>query len=439
MHPFSGSRPLRIVQIGTVEVGGGAAKVARKLHERFLERGHDSLLVVGQKSSDDPRVIAIDNSGARRGVGGLLAGRLELFGLQDVYYPGSRRISELLGGSWDVTHVHNLHGGYFELSALGDLSRRAPLILTMHDMWLLTGHCAYSCGCERWRTGCGSCPDLTLYPAVRRDATRANLRRKRRHVGELDVVVTSPSRWALDLARDSYLGAKPTRLVPNPVDTRVFTPGDQRAARASLGLPQERPIVLLPARLAFQNEYKAAWMLEAAVDGLRDLGVLAVAYGQKDEEAHDGLRILAESFDESRIAQAFRAADVVVYPSRAETSPLAILEAFASARPVVATRVGGVPELVEEGRNGLLLEPGDAEAFAVAVRRLLNDPALARAMGRAGLVDVRERHDLDRVADAWLAWYEELGAAFRARADRTPRATSGTGAAGARSRQTETG
>lgn len=431
-------RPLRIVQIGTVDVGGGASKVAGKLHEKFLQRGHDSLLVVGEKSGDDPRVLAIDNSRARNGLRGRAAGRLESFGLQDIYYPGSQRISELVGGSWDVTHVHNLHGGYFDLSALKDLSRRAPLILTMHDMWLLTGHCAYSCGCERWRNGCGSCPDLTLYPAVWRDATRPNHRRKQRHVGELDVVITSPAQWALDLARASYLGSKPARYMPNPVDTRVFTPGDRRAARASLGLPHDRPIILLPARLAFQNEYKAAWVLEAAVDLLQDLGVLGVAFGPEGDEARPGLRILAESFDESRIAEAHRAADVVVYPSRAETSPLAILEAFASERPVVATRVGGVPELVEDGHTGLLVEPGDAQAFAAAVRRVLNAPALAHRMGAAGLARVRERHDLDLVADAWIAWYEELAAAFGKRAQRDRRSTSGTTTAAARSPRTRT-
>ena len=71
------------------------------------------------------------------------------------------------------------------------------------------------------------------------------------------------------------------RHIPNPVDTRFFRPGERSDARKALGLPQDRPIVLLPARLAFDNEYKAAWMLEEAVKALRDRNVLGVAFGAK--------------------------------------------------------------------------------------------------------------------------------------------------------------
>jgi glycosyltransferase involved in cell wall biosynthesis len=406
--------PLRIVQVSTFDVAGGAAKVAWKLHEKFRQRGHESVLVVGWKQSLDPDVLAIDNSSAGRGFRGRALRLLESHGgLQYLEQPGSHRVPELVGGDWDVTHVHNLHGGYFDLAALRDLSRRAPLVLTMHDMWLVTGHCGYSCECERWRIGCGSCPDLTLYPAIPRDATKPNLWRKRRLLQDVELAVTSPARWALDLAQASYLRSKPTRHIPNPVDLRFFKPGDKSAARDELGLPQDRPIVLLPARLAFDNEYKAAWMLEEAVDALRDQRVLAIAFGAKHEDRRDGLRILEERFDEAWIAEAYRAADVVVYPSRAETSPLAIIEALATARPVVATRVGGVPELVEDGRNGLLVDRGDAAGFARAIRRVLDAPQLAQELGANGLADARERHDLELVVDEWLAYYEELASGFR--------------------------
>jgi glycosyltransferase involved in cell wall biosynthesis len=421
--------PLRIVHINTVDVAGGAAKIARKLHEKFRERGHESLLVVGSKQSSDPHVVTIDNSRAGRGFRGRGLRLLESRGgLQYLDHPGSHHIPELIGGDWDVTHVHNAHGGFFDLAALAELSRRAPLVLTMHDMWLVTGHCGFSCGCERWRIGCGSCPDLTLYPAIPRDATSVNLRRKGRLLDDVELTVNSAAHWALDLARASYLGSKPTKHIPNPVDMRFFSPGDKSATRAALGLPQDRPIVLLPARLAFDNEYKAAWMLEAAVDALRDLRVLGVAFGANDEERGDGLRILKESHDEAWIAEAYRAADVVVYPSRAETSPLAIIEAFATARPVVATRVGGVAELVDDGRNGFVVEPGDAAGFARAVRSILEAPELARTFAAEGLADARARHDLELVADAWLAFYEELAEQFR-----RDRATSGRGREPARS------
>ncbi len=69
-----------------------------------------------------------------------------------------------------IVQCHNLHGGYFDLRALQWLSARVPTLLTLHDMWTLTGHCAHALGCDRWRTGCGRCPDLKLDPAIRADA-----------------------------------------------------------------------------------------------------------------------------------------------------------------------------------------------------------------------------------------------------------------------------
>jgi glycosyltransferase involved in cell wall biosynthesis len=402
-------RPLRIVQISTSDLAGGAEKTAWKLHRRFRDKGHASVLVVGRKISNDPNVIEIDNSARGHGLRGRIKGRLEWrLGLQYLDYPGSHQIPELVGAPWDVTHAHNLHGGYFDLAALPRLSRYAPAILTLHDMWLLTGHCAHSFSCERWRQGCGSCPDLTIYPAVPRDSTRANFRRRSRLLGDADLAIASPARWLLELVADSDLHVKPRRLIPNPVDTHVFTPGEKGEARASLDLPADRPIILLPARHAFTSSFKDASMFEAALRALADLRPLGVTFGDIDGPATEEVRMVPPSFDETLLARYYRAADVVVVPSRAETLPLTILEAFATARPVVATRVGGIPELVTERRNGLLVDVGDVQGFAAALRLVLESPELAAILGAAGLDDARSGHDLDHVADLWLEWYLEL-------------------------------
>jgi glycosyltransferase involved in cell wall biosynthesis len=265
---------------------------------------------------------------------------------------------------------------------------------------------------------------LSIYPAIPRDSTKANIRRKRRLLASLDLAIASPAQWLLDLARESYLGTNPSRLIPNPVDTRIFAPGDTRSARAALDLPQDRPIALFPANLGLGNPFKGGWMVERAIGMLRDLNVLGVSFGRAPDQTCQNMLVLAETIDEARVAEAYRAADVVVYPSRADTSPLAILEAFATAKPVVATRVGGIPELVVDGRTGLLVEYGDVPALTGAVRRLLEAPELARALGAAGLAETKRQYDLDVVVDAWLAWYYELSDTRR----RVPTApTSGRG------------
>ncbi len=144
-------------------------------------------------------------------------------------YPGSTRLLDMPPTPPDLVHGHNLHGGYFDLRTLATLSRKVPVALTLHDEWLLTGHCAYTLGCDRWRTGCGSCPDLTIYPAIRRDATAANWAAKRRIYADSRLAISAPSRWLLDRASASSLaeGATSMRVIPNGVDTSRFKPGDR--------------------------------------------------------------------------------------------------------------------------------------------------------------------------------------------------------------------
>ena len=103
-----------------------------------------------------------------------------------------------------------------------------------------------------------------------------------------------------------------------------------------------------------------------------------------------------------------KALDVFVLPSISEGLPNVVLEAMAAGRPVVASNVGGVPEVVESGSNGLLFEPGDPEAMASSVLRLLDDPALAQQMGRVGETLARERFDIGVVVGRLEETFEEL-------------------------------
>ena len=101
--------------------------------------------------------------------------------------------------------------------------------------------------------------------------------------------------------------------------------------------------------------------------------------------------------------------DVLVLPSYAhEGIPQIILQAQAMARPIVATRIGGIPEVVEDGKTGLLVERKDAQALADAIGRLLDDPAFARSLGQRGRQQIEAKYSLDAMGERLLALYEKL-------------------------------
>jgi glycosyltransferase involved in cell wall biosynthesis len=107
------------------------------------------------------------------------------------------------------------------------------------------------------------------------------------------------------------------------------------------------------------------------------------------------------------VSHFYRQAAVVVNPSLSESFGRSLIEAMAYAVPVVATRVGGMPEIIEHGREGLLVAPEDAAGLADAIIRVLSSPVAATEMGRAGRVTVEEHYTWDRIAARATAVYTE--------------------------------
>lgn len=440
-------RPLSVLQVNTVDVFGGAARVAGDLHRAYLGRGIDSWMAVGTKQGNDPRVVEIPNQSTRsswtRSLNALgsrpgaddsprglswLASRAALIaadpartwrisrGLEDFSYPGTARLLDLTPSPPHVLHLHNLHGFYFDIRMLPQLTRRAPAILTMHDAWALTGHCAHPFECDHWTRGCGSCPDFDLYVPIRTDGSAINCRTKRDALARSTIALATPSRWLMDLVERSGLAQKSlgARVIPNGVDTRVFRPGDRAAARDALGLPSDRPIALIAAQSLRRNPFKDFATLSAALPLIAErvgAPMTLVAIGHEEEPMSPGTAGVIEVpfvADPSRMALYYQAADVYLHVSRAENLPLAIMEAMACGAPVVASHVGGVPEIVVDGDTGLLVKPGDSGALASMAASLLGDEARRRAFSEAGVRRVRECFTLKAQADAYLEWYEEI-------------------------------
>jgi glycosyltransferase involved in cell wall biosynthesis len=112
--------------------------------------------------------------------------------------------------------------------------------------------------------------------------------------------------------------------------------------------------------------------------------------------------------DRAGTIELLKRAEVLVVPSRAEPFGIVVLEGMVTGKPVVASAVGGIPEMVEDGRNGLLVPPDDPAALAQAIHRVLTDSALATALGEAGQATVRGRFTRDRMGAEYASLFAEL-------------------------------
>jgi glycosyltransferase involved in cell wall biosynthesis len=235
--------------------------------------------------------------------------------------------------------------------------------------------------------------------------------------------LVKPSIIAISQAvADQFAGScAAVTVIHNGVPLARFTPGPaSEALRAELGLPPRTPVVVTVGRLTPWKGHRTLLAAFAALHAHEPAAVLIVAGSAAFwEPAYaDDLRRYAQELgvgesvrwlgDRSDVPDLLRLADVFCLPSVNEPFGRAIVEAMATAKPVVACRSGGVPEVVADGQTGLLV-PDDAPAeLAAALGDLLRDPQRAQAMGEAGSRRARELFDAERVALEVQGLYDRL-------------------------------
>ncbi|GBC63750.1 glycosyl transferase [Desulfonema ishimotonii] len=437
---------MNILQVNVTDITGGAARIAWYLFQKCGQRGHGSYFAVGRKTGNDSNTFEIPNYACRNLWAGTwsrlekkftkhnirylrgLARRLAIMGerrrwadrqkgIEDFNYPGTHHLLGLLHQHVDILHAHVLHSDYFNLKLLPEFTRRVPTVITLHDEWMMTGHCACTIGCERWKVGCGQCPDLTTYPPVKRDATAYNWFRKRKIYAKSRFYIATPSNWLMKKTKCSILNNAviDSRVIPNGVDLSVFRPVAGQAARRTLNLPQDAWIMLFVAAGGHNNRFKdfatiKKAFLKFSAGSVRQKAIL-ICLGGKGNDQRIGSNLIHFPdyvFDIKKVSLYYSASDLYIHGTRTDNFPNSILEALACGTPVIATRVGGIPEQIDEGVTGFLVPPHDSGAMASRIKQLQENKGLWQKMSAMASDSARKHFDLDRMADEYLSWYQEI-------------------------------
>ncbi len=397
------SEEIQIIYFNTHDKGGGAAKICFQLFESF----QNSVLFVKHKRQFSEKIIEFDPDLWNR-IGEYARDVERKKGILDFGKIGALKLfSNIKYQKSSIIHLHNSHGYYLSFYALEKIVYNKKLIWTLHDDYILTGHCSFSMLCDRWEFGCGNCPNLNIYPSLINDTTKINLKEKIATIKKLQPYIITPSKWLANRVKHQFPFLKNIEVIYNGVNTEVFLPFDKIKTRKELGLPLNKKLVLYVAEFSTLNPFKGGEIIREIILDTKFSNICFITVGGNNETYLKNHLSYPYINNEDELAKLYAACDVLLYPTQADNLPLVVLESMACGTPVIASKLGGIPEIID-GLNGVLIEDSrSVEAFRLGLLYFLNlSDSQVVSMRIKALKTIKERFTLNEMLFSYERIYK---------------------------------
>ena len=379
---------MKVLLINNSDRVGGAAVACNRLAMALSKEGVDIKMLVNKKQSNLSYVVE-----ARQGVCGPIkrnldfyAERLEIF-LHNGY---SKKklflVSDASAGmsitgmtefiEADVIHIHWINQGFISMKGLFEIINSGKRIVwTMHDFWPVSSICHYSGDCYNYKTGCGKC-NLIGSNYVN-DLSHKLFKKKSMMMRDKGITFVGCSRWIANKAKDSAISdGNKVLSIPNPIDTDLFSPGDKVVARKALGLPIDKKLILFGAAIATDKRKGIKYLIDALsimADSETDFDLVMFGEMKGDFCFPENIRIHQIGYvsDINMLVNMYRASDIFVTPSLEDNLPNMIMEALSTGTICVGFNVGGIPEMIIEGKSGFIAKAKDIKDLALSLQNAL--------------------------------------------------------------------
>lgn len=412
---------MQILHINISDGTIGAAIAANRLHATLNKSGHDSRLLVWQKYSSDTKTDLIEKSSLWRFLNRAAGIAMDQASLQYVFYPSSFR---LLNHPWvrsaNIINLHIIHGGYFSFTVLPQLSQIAPVVLTLHDMWMMTGHCAVASyvECDRWQNGCGKCPQLNDYPSIKFDTTKILWNLKEKSYRNSNIHIVCPSHWmAGQVALSPLLNRFNKSVIHNGVDTKLFSPLSKNIARSVLNIEHDATVLMFSAdsltraRKGGTDLAKSLSMLAGKFDIKPTL--LLVGGGNIETLRENSnisefqIKHIGSVNNEWLMRVCYSAADLVLLPTLADNLPSVLIESLSCGTPCISYSVGGVSEIIDHMKTGYLAKYRSIDDLTTGIALLLKDAPLRLQMSKLARDTAVNKFDVQLQAEQYVTSYKK--------------------------------
>lgn len=359
---------MKIVQINTF-ANGSTGKLASSIHEMLLQEGHDAYFYYGLGASDLKNAVRICTPLSVH-VHAVLSRYIGLQGYFSVF-PTLKLLCELSRIEPDIIHLHNIHGSYVNWPLLfGFIARKKiKIVMTLHDCCMFTGKCPHYAvvKCSKWKSECGSCPQLKRYPtSIFFDFTKKILADKKKWFGKIEEChIVTVSKWLEEQVKQSFLKKYDVQCIYNGIDTELFCPTNTTEVVKKYHLEGKFFVLGVASEWSDNKGFKSFWELSQRLSE----DEIIVLVGKNDDirnRVNDKFVLIDRTESQRDLAELYTNAGVLISFSQEETFGLVLVEAMACGTPVIAVNSTASPELIFKD-CGYLVEPGDIKSLRYAI------------------------------------------------------------------------
>lgn len=361
---------MKILQINSVCGFGSTGRIAVQIQKTVEQNGGEGIIAFGRGDAPDGVNSYKINSDIDVKIHGALS---RITDRQGFYSKGAthRLVNFIKEYNPDVIHLHNIHGYYLNAKILFDFLAEygKPVVWTLHDCWAFTGHCSYFSyeGCDKWKSGCYSCPLKNEYPAsILMDNSKKNYDEKKQlFTAVKNAVIVTPSEWLGGIVKESFLGKYPVKVIYNGIDIDCFKPTES-SFKEKYGIEDKKIVLGVASVWTEKKGIKDFYKLNEIIGD--DYKIVLVGLNSAQlAELPEGIIGIKRTNSARELAEIYTAADVFVNTSREETMGLTTVEALACGTPAVVCNATAVPEVVTE-KSGIVIEPDNIDMLLNAVK-----------------------------------------------------------------------
>lgn len=410
------NRSIKVLHIVSGDLSGGAARGAYWLHEALRLKGINSLvLTTSRETNNDETVLSLTKSKLGY-VKSIFRNQIDFILLKLYKKSLTKMLSLGLVGydftktqeysDADIIHLHWVNAGMVNIKHLQKIDK--PIIWTIRDMWPMTGGCHYALDCQKFKSGCGACPQLGSNSKF--DLSRYVFYRKVKYI-PASLTAVGISSWLTEQVRLSPIFQnKSCMTILNNIDTSAFNKIDKYVARHILGLTTDKKIVLCGST-NIDDFYKGFQKFLDSLVFLDKEEVFLCFFGRFDEAVIKDYGFEYRSFgflnDNISLNLVYSASNVFVAPSVQEAFGKTLAESQCSGTPVVCFNATGPKDIVDHKKTGYRAKPFDEKDLANGIEWVLHAENYDELCKNAREKVLKE-FDSVVVAKKYIEIYEEI-------------------------------